>query len=263
MYYLRLIGAFLRTSTQGELAYRANFFIRLLHSGLNLATGVLSLWVIFTQVEQLRGWDLPSALALLGVYLTLGALRSLFIGPSLESVAGMDGEIWKGTFDFTLLRPVDKQFLVSLRHWRIFAVFDLLLALGVLGLAIGLMETILTPGAILAFLVALLAGVALFYAALLAFSALVFWNSGFLFTWVFNDLFQLARYPVGIYPGWLRLVLTWIIPVGLMTTIPAQALSGSLEPAMLAGALLFSLAALVGASVLFRRGLRKYASASS
>jgi ABC-2 type transport system permease protein len=158
---------------------------------------------------------------------------------------------------------VDKQFLVSLRHWRIFAVFDLLLALGVLGLAIGLMETILTPGAILAFLVALLAGVALFYAALLAFSALVFWNSGFLFTWVFNDLFQLARYPVGIYPGWLRLVLTWIIPVGLMTTIPAQALSGSLEPAMLAGALLFSLAALVGASVLFRRGLRKYASASS
>jgi ABC-2 type transport system permease protein len=263
MYYLRLIGTFIKTSTQGEMAYRANFLIRLLNSGLNLATGVLSLWVIFSQVESLHGWDLASALALLGVYLTLGALRGLFIGPSLESVAGMDGEIWQGTFDFTLLRPVDKQFLISLRHWRIFALFDLVLALGVLGYAIALMGASLSLGAVLSFLATLLAGVILFYAALLAFSSLVFWNSGFLFTWVFNDLFQLARYPVGIYPGWLRLVLTWIIPVGLMTTIPAQALDGTLSPGMLIGALIFALAALVGASALFRRGLRKYASASS
>ena len=36
---------------------------------------------------------------------------------------------------------------------------------------------------------------------------------------------QMARYPVGVYPGWLRMVLTWIIPVGLMTTLPAQALT--------------------------------------
>ena len=88
----------------------------------------------------------------------------------------------------------------------------------------------LTLGTLVSFLLTLLAGVTLLYAALLAFSALVFWNPGFLFTWVINDLFQLARYPVGLYSGWLRLVLTWIIPVGLMTTIPAQALVGTLSP---------------------------------
>ncbi len=263
MHYLRLISTFIKTSTQGEMAYRTNFLIRLLNAGLNLATGVLGLWVIFSQVKTIHGWDLASALALLGVYLTLNALRGLFIGPSLESVAGMDGEIWQGTFDFTLLRPVDKQFLVSLRHWRVFALFDLVLALGVLGYAITRIGASLSLSAVLSFLATLLAGVILFYAALLAFSSLVFWNSGFLFTWVFNDLFQLARYPVGIYPGWLRLVLTWIIPVGLMTTIPAQALDGTLSSGMLAGTLAFALAALVGASILFRRGLRKYASASS
>ncbi len=263
MYYLHLIKTFLKTSTQSELAYRSNFLIRLLHAILNLGTGVLSLWVIFSQVEQLHGWELSSALALLGVYLTLNALRSLFIGPSLESVAGMDGEIWQGTFDFTLLRPADKQFLISFRYWRVFALLDLFLALGVLGTAVGMMGANLTLIRAFHFVMALLSGLILFYAILLAFASLVFWNSSFLFTWVFNDLFQLARYPIDLYPGWLQLVMTWIIPVGLMTTIPAQALDGALSPEMLAGSILISLAALTGASILFRRGLRKYVSASS
>jgi ABC-2 type transport system permease protein len=84
MHTLKLIGAFFKVSTQAEMAYRANFFIQLLNSTLNLVTGVLSLVVIFNQVEAIRGWELPSALGLLGVYLLLSALRSLFISPSLE-----------------------------------------------------------------------------------------------------------------------------------------------------------------------------------
>ena len=263
MHYIKLIGLFFKTSTQAEMAYRYNFFIRLLNAALNLATGILSLVVIFNQVETINGWDLPATLALLGVYLLLGALRGLFIGPSLESVAGMDGEVWKGTFDFTLLRPVDKQFLVSVRTWHAFALVDLALALGVLGTAVGMMGTQISLMGLLSFITALSAGVALLYAALLGFSALVFLNPGFLFTWVINDLFQLARYPVGLYPGWLRLILTWVIPVGLMTTIPAQALAGTLSPLMLVLTLGFTLAALLGSGWLFRLGLRKYASASS
>ncbi|MCB2213891.1 ABC-2 family transporter protein [bacterium] len=263
MDHLKLIGTFFKTSAQAEMAYRANFFIRLLNAVLGVVTGVLSLSVIFNQVDTLKGWDFPSALALLGVYLLLGALRSLFIGPSLESVAGMDGEVWQGTFDFTLLKPVNKQFLVSVRHWRVLSLVDVVFALVVLGIALSRLGATLTWGAALQFSLALVCAVALLYAALLAFSALVFLNPGFLFTWVINDLFQLARYPVGLYPGWLRLILTWVIPVGLMTTIPAQALSGTLQPGMLALTVVFTIAAVAGASWLFRRGLRRYSSASS
>ena len=45
----------------------------------------------------------------------------------------MEGEVWTGRFDFTLLRPVNTQFLASFAHWRLFALFDLVLGLGVLG----------------------------------------------------------------------------------------------------------------------------------
>jgi ABC-2 type transport system permease protein len=78
-----------------------------------------------------------------------------------------------------------------------------------------------------------------------------------------NDILQMARYPVGLYSAWLRLVLTWIIPVGLMTTIPVQAISGELSPVMLLGCVAFALALLSGASLAFHWGLRKYIGVSS
>ena len=248
---------------QNLLAYQLNFWISLLHSLLGFGTGLLGMVVLFSQVDSIQGWTLSSTLALLGTYLMLGALRNLFIGPSLEALAGMDGEIWTGTFDFTLLRPVDVQFLASVRHWRPLALIDLVLGGGVLVASVVHMGQTLTLVNVVAFAIALIAAVAVLYAILLAFSGLVFWSPGFLFTWLFNAFFQMARYPVGIYPGWLRLVLTWVVPVGVMTTVPAQALSGGLAPGALLGAVALAAALFAGATVLFRTGLRRYASASS
>ncbi|MFL5704936.1 MAG: ABC-2 family transporter protein [Ktedonobacteraceae bacterium] len=69
--------------------------------------------------------------------------------------------------------------------------------------------------------------------------------------------------PVGLYLAWLRLVLTGIIPVGLMTTIPAQAIRGELSPGMLLGCVVFALTLRSGASLAFHWGLLKYTGVSS
>src|SRR5712691_11883419 len=212
MYYLRLLKSFIRVSIQEELAYRTNFFISLLYSFLNLGTGVLGIIVIFSQVSTIHGWTLATTLVLLGVYLILSAIRAMFIGPSLDVLVGLDGEVWTGRFDFTLLRPVNVQFLASFRHWRLLPTIDLLLGGGVLGVGFTRISQALTLPHLITFLIALSASLIVLYAILLAFAGCVFWSPGFLFTWVFDGLFQLARFPVGLYPGWLRLVLTWIIP---------------------------------------------------
>ena len=80
---------------------------------------------------------------------------------------------------------------------------------------------------------------------------------------LFDGLFQMARYPVGLYPGWVRLMLTWIFSIGIMTTVPAEALSGRLPIVMLAASVLLAFLLVMGASVVFQVGLRRYASASS
>ncbi|GAP20742.1 ABC-type uncharacterized transport system, permease component [Leptolinea tardivitalis] len=263
MHILRLIPYFIKVSFQEEAAYRANFFISLFTSVLNLATGVLGIMILFGQIDSIHGWNEASTMALLGIYLMVTALRGLFIGPGLDALAGMDGEIWAGKFDFVLLRPLNTQALVSLRKWRLFSLFDLLLGLGVFILALAKMQTVLSAWQIFSFVIALFSGLVILYAILLIFSALVFWSPGVLFTWVFDGLFQMARYPMGMYPGWLRLVLTWIIPVGMITTIPAEALTGSLEPVMLVASLLLAAALFAAGTALFQIGLRRYSSASS
>jgi ABC-2 type transport system permease protein len=261
--YFRLVWSFIAASAQQETAYRANFFISLLHTLLNFGTGLLGLVIIFDQVEAVQGWDYPAALAVLGVYLTISALRDLVISPSLDSLAGLDGEIWRGTFDFVLLRPVNTQFLASLRQWRIFATFDLLLGLLVIGVASQQLAHALTLGQIVTFLLTLYTSILTVYAIFLAFSSMMFWSPGFLFTWVFNGLFQMARYPVGVYPGVLRRLLTWVVPIGIITTVPAQALTGELTLPLLMASLIFGHTLFIGASWLFRAALKRYSSASS
>lgn len=262
-HYFKLGLAFFRASYQQEKAYPANFWIGLLHSLLNLLTGILGLAVVYGQVATLNGWSFAATLSLLGTYLTLSALRSLVFGPSFEALAGMEGEIWTGNFDFTLLKPVKTQFLVSFWRWHPFAFVDLALGLGVLGLAVTRLQSELTLIRGLAFVLALAISLIILYSFLLAFAALVFRSPGFMFGWVFDSLFQLARYPTGLYPGWLKLLLTWIVPVGLITTVPAEALTGGLEAWALGGSALLACVVLPGASYLFKRGIRHYRSASS
>ncbi len=259
----RLIGSFMRASFQEDAAYRTNFFISLFTSLLNLLTGVLGILVLFGQIDSVHGWTLASTLAVLGVYLVVSAVRGLFISPSFDSLSGMDGEIWSGAFDFSILRPVNAQFFASFRKWRLFALLDLVLGVGVLVAAVIQLGVVLSVWQVLFFLFMLVVGMSILYAILLIFAALIFWSPGVLFTWVFDGLFQMARYPANIYPGWLRMVLTWIVPVGVITTFPARALTDSITPMELAVSLLLAAALLAVASILFRVGLRKYASASS
>ncbi len=263
MYYLRLIASFVRVSAQEELAYRSNLFVSLLNSLLNLGTGVLGIVILFNQVKAINGWNMPETLALLGVYLMLNALRGLFIGPSLNALAGLDGEIWQGRFDFTLLRPVNAQFLSSFRRWRLLSCFDLLLGIGVLIVAILPLLHTLPLFHIISFFVTLCASIIVLYSILITFAALIFWSPGFLFTWVFDGLFQVARYPIGLYPNWLQFILTWLIPIGIMTTVPAQAINGQLSAVVLVEDVVIALFLLVTATLVFQIGLRRYTSASS
>jgi len=262
-YYLRLIGLFIQMAIQHETAFRANLAVNLLNTCLNLLAGIAGVSVLFGQVETIRGWTYPQALALLGTYLLVGALRDLCIAPSLESLGGLYGEVFEGGFDYTLLQPVHTQFLVSVRSWRPWALGDLILSLAILGVALAAMDEVLTLASLAMFLVALLASMVIVYAILLLLASGAFWYRGVPLEWIFYSLMQMGRYPVGVYPGWLRLLLTWIVPVGFITTVPAQALTGqgSLY-APLGGAALAAVLAFA-ASAFFRASLRRYSSASS
>jgi len=45
---------------------------------------------------------------------------------------------------------------------------------------------------------------------------------------LFNSIFDAARWPVQVFRGVMRWVFTFVVPLALMTTFPAQAMLGRL-----------------------------------
>ena len=119
------------------------------------------------------------------------------------------------------------------------------------------------PRQIVIFVYAVIMSVSILYSLTMSMASLMFWKADFLFTWLLRPVVQLARFPAALYPGWLKLLLTWVVPVGVLTTVPAEILLDGISLPMLSAASVLAVAGLAVTSLVFRAGLRRYASASS
>jgi ABC-2 type transport system permease protein len=261
MRFLRLLGVFLRVNVMGEMAYPANFFAHLLDSVLELGTALAGLALVFAHTETLGGWRPDELVALVGVYFLVGGVIGLVIQPGMEQLTEA---VRDGTLDFTLTKPEDAQLLVSVWRVEIWKVVDVVL--GFVVLAVGLArlgERVGFPQAA-AFAAALVAGAVIVYSFWLILATTAFWLvrvENILF--IFLSVYEAGRWPVNIYPGWLRFALTFLIPVAFAITVPTQALAGRLTWPVLAGAAAFAAVLFTAARIFWRAGVRHYSGASA
>jgi ABC-2 type transport system permease protein len=80
---------------------------------------------------------------------------------------------------------------------------------------------------------------------------------------LFEGVYQTGRWPIGVYPGWLRYGITFLVPVGLAVTVPAEALTSRLHPLTLLGAAGFAAGLFAFTRWFWRFGLRRYSGASA
>jgi ABC-2 type transport system permease protein len=260
-HYLRLLVLFVRTELQYALAYRANLVVEVVGMAIEVSTSLAAVLILFTYAGDLNGWTLPEMLVLLGVFYVLSGASDVVFYPSMTRLME---HVRQGTLDFTLLKPADSQFLVSLRQYQIVPVTQILLGLLVIGMGIARMGERVTLGDGVAFVLALGCGVVLIYAVLLVLATLSFWfvrvdN----IMVIFGSFMDASRFPVDVYPGWLRITLSSVIPVGLAVTIPAEAIGGRLGRLGLAEILIGALAAAAFARWFWRQGLKNYTGASA
>jgi len=261
MKYLRLLAAFFRVSIMGELAYRANFFWQLFQSLLSLAISLVGLGIIFSYTDTLGGWRPDEILALVGVYFLVGGIIGLVIQPGMEQFID---SVRDGTLDFTLTKPEDAQLIVSIQRVEIWELINIGLGLGVLVFALirlGENVGVLEAGM---FILMLIAGALIIYSFFLILATLSFWFvrvENILV--IFQSMYEAGRWPVSLYPGWLRYGLTFIIPVAFATTVPAEALTGRLTWEILLGAVAIAAVMLIVSRLFWRVGLRHYSGTSA
>ena len=114
------------------------------------------------------------------------------------------------------------------------------------------------------FILMLIAGGVIIYSFFLILGTLSFWfvrveN----FLTIFQSMYDAGRWPVSLYPGWLRYGLTFVVPIAFATTIPAEALTSRLSWVTLLLATAIAAFLLVISRLFWRVGLRHYSGTSA
>ena len=261
MHYLRLIRTYYRVSILNELQYRANLAMQIFSSLVQLGIGLAGIGLVFYNTDSLGGWQPAELLVVLGVYTLIAGVARSFIQPNMYEL--MEG-IYDGKLDYTLTKPEDSQLLVSITRFQPWRLVDVMVGLVVIGIALNRLDG--TVGAVqgLMFAILLVCGAIIIYCFWISITTPTFWV---IRMWevfeMFEAAYQASRWPVGIYPTWLQLGLTFIVPVAFAVTVPAQALTDRLTVPILVLALVVTVLALGGSRWVWFRGLKDYSGATA
>jgi ABC-2 type transport system permease protein len=258
---LRVALLHLRIGVMNDLQYRVNFALQVLQSLLAIAVGLVVFQLVFSHTTELNGWTHSELLALLGVQAIMAGVIHAVIQPNMMRLTE---EVQEGKLDYALTKPVDAQVLVSVREVQLWQAVDIItgsvlivFALGKLGGELGILDA-------LAFAVALGLGAVLLYCFWLVLATGSFWVVRMWFLPdLFEGIFQTGRWPVGIYPDWLRFGITFLVPIAFAITVPAEAVTSRLDWRTLVFAALFTVAAFAFSRWFWRFGLKRYTGASA
>ena len=261
MHTLKLLSAFFKVNVQMAVAYRADTLVNILLNLMWLGWELLSLNIIFSNTTTLGGWGLGELIALLGVFRLVNTLMIALIWPNTEK---FNQSIRDGSMDYTILQPVNSLFLVTFSRITVWRIWDLFLAIALIVVGINMTGDSTTPLQILTFILLAISGTIVIYSLWIVLIALTFWFTKFdNNVTILQALLDSGRYPATVYPAWLRIIVTFVIPIAVATTIPLQALRGELGAFQVTAFFLVGVISFIAASRVWKSGLKRYSGASS
>ena len=261
MHTLKLLSAFFKVNVQMALAYRADTIVNILLNLMWLGWELLSLNIIFSNTTTLGGWGLGELIALLGVFRLVNTMMIALIWPNTEK---FNQSIRDGSMDYTILQPVNSMFLVTFSRITVWRIWDLFLAITLIVVGINMTGDSTTPLQILTFSLLAISGMLVIYSLWIVLISLTFWFTKFdNNVTILQALMDSGRYPATVYPAWLRIIVTFVIPIAVATTIPLQALRGDLSLNQVVLYFFIGIISFWVASRVWKVGLKQYSGASS
>lgn len=253
--FLTLISINLKVT----LAYRASLLISLVLNMLWVASYIIFIEVIFRNVSTLGGASKGEALLIMAFFYFFTNISDILYRDSFEQF----GEKMRtGYIDVWLTKPASSRMLMFMSSMR----FDYLTAIGVtIALFIYAFQSLNTSPDLhllgIGIILSLLAHI-IFFSVLSILATLNFWfernDTLNMLAW---QLTQVGRYPRAIYTSWARIIFTYLLPLGLIANLPAEA-TLNLASSRIIIIFIGITATLYIASLLFwKKGLTRYSSA--
>ena len=244
------------------MAFRFSFFGAFFADGILFIVQMLTFAVIYGQVDSIGDWGHGKMLIFIGTFSMLNGLNMVvyFFG-----IAQIPQKIREGMLDLYITKPGNTLFRLTFEEMNLGSAPLLLLSGGIVALGVSIENIHVTPLLLFGYIVLILLMTLLYYDMELILRTIPFFViSATSVDRLEGDMLTLNfKVPGIIYTGIFRVLFYYVLPYGIMATVPTQLLSSTLTAPGLVHALCIVVFFTAFALWFWRFGLKHYKSASS
>src|SRR5262245_54808049 len=274
--YFSVFLTFARNSLVRDMMFPANFIIETISSFGWVMMNVGFYLLIFNYTTQIGAggnaggaWDKFQFFVFIATSMFINSIVQMFFMTNADEFSEL---IRTGGLDFALLKPIDTQFLISLRRVEWASLANFVVAAVLMACALPRVADLeITAWRVIAYLVYVAGGVGILYSLTIVLAAASVWlgrNTSIYDFWFYITTF--SRYPMEIYQGpignWIRWGFSFVLPILIVVNVPARILAKPMHAEywyLALFAILATAASLAASRWVFQRALLSYRSASS
>ena len=260
--YLKLYNKFLKQYIKTLMEYRADFLLGLIGFILVQGVGIVFIGLVFNSIPTLKGWSFYEILFIYGFAQIPRGIDHVFTDQlwifSWKTIV-------QGEFDRYLVRPLNPLFQVIVERFQPDGFGEIIVGTMILVTSWSKLGLEITIGRMIALIFVILCASVIYTAIKLAVTSIAFWvKFAQSYLYMAYQLSTFVKYPITIYPVWIRGVLTFIIPFAFTGYFPAAYILG--KGSFLLGVVLTFVVSFISILIAYRIwliGIKRYESSGS
>ncbi|HLN18974.1 MAG TPA: ABC-2 family transporter protein [Patescibacteria group bacterium] len=230
---------------------------------MQIALNLIFIKVIFGWVTSIKGWNYYEVLIIVGTAILVEGM----IWMTCAYHHALKLILKTGSFDGLLVRPMDSQFLVSCYRGDLEDIVRVVIGGSIIIYGMGHLDVQGWNLMINCFLyvITLLCSYAILYSISVIVNSIAFWTIESPSTFaIFEVINRISEYPSDIFSGIVsRAIVSTIVPVLFIATVPARILSRGFDGRYVMGAIVIAISFIYMSRYVWKKGLAVYSSASS
>lgn len=261
--YGSIYAALWKNSVTREMMFKGNFLLWIVVEMAWFALQLGFISVLYLHTDSIGTWTKWQVVLLVG---TSHFIQQIFQTFFLVNCVNLSELVRSGKLDFLLMLPINTRFLLSLRQVDLGGFINAASALGVMIYAGVQLQLSPSLPVLMSFGALCFIGICIHYCLMFSLATVSFWTvkaQGIVYG--YYNLFNIARMPDDAFPkrGIFRSVFTFVLPVLLVSNVPARLLTDRLANTSILLLVGLALTCAIISEWLWRLSLKHYTSASS
>ncbi|GFI47978.1 hypothetical protein IMSAGC019_03304 [Lachnospiraceae bacterium] len=213
--YLNYIRMFIKAKSEYRMSFLLGIFVNIFDNFITY----ISLWVIFDNFKVIEGWNFYEMAILYGLFRVTDAFAGMFLWYTMNFI---DEDIITGNLDVYLIRPMGLLQQMVCRRFGETYIGQIIVVVIFMVYSFERLNYTIHLWTWLYLVLVLISGTLIHAAALIVIGSLNFWFLGAkrLAGILYNGMGRFTQYPLTIFPGAVRIVLTYILPWALINYYP-------------------------------------------